>query len=297
MLTIDTISAYNDLHDFKTQHPQVAFARFTPETKRSVEQYEFGLYALFLKETKGCVINYGMTQYDFDAQTVVSFAPGQQVGYTTLEGVPVRSIGIVFHPSFIQGTPLEKKMKRYSYFAYSSNEALHLSEDEVQTLRHSMEWIEQELAHPIDKFSKELIVTNLELIMDYCLRFYERQFITRKALNVSTLERFSELLSKYLLQGEAATHGVPTVRYFAQRIHLSPNYLGDLVKTETGYSAQEFIAQRLVQYAERQLQDEQLSVKEIALQAGFRHPQHFVRFFKKHTSLTPTDFRAQTSAR
>lgn len=291
MRQINTITEYNDLRGLKTMHPLVGFIDSTQTPKDIPGQSVLGFYSLFLKETKCCVINYGLTQYDFDARTVVAFAPGQVVGYAHIEGVPPRAIGILFHPDFLAGTPLEKKMQQYSYFAYESNEALHLSEDEVDVLRHSMEFIRTELQHPIDKYSQTLILINIELILDYCLRFYERQFITRKSLNISVMDRFNELLTDYLTTGRAAQEGVPAVKYFAERVHLSPNYFGDLVKAETGCNAQDYIAQRMIQFAQRQLRTTTQSIKQIASEVGFLHPQHFVRFFKKQTAQTPTEYR------
>ena len=291
MRHIETITEYNDLRGVKTMHPLVGFIDSMVTPKQIEGQVVLGFYSLFLKETKGCVINYGITQYDFDAETVVAFAPGQAVGYAHIEGVPPKAIGILFHPTLLIGTSLEKKMQQYSYFAYESNEALHLSEDEVQVLRHSMEFIRTELQHPIDKYSQQLIITNIELILDYCLRFYERQFITRKTLNMRVLNRFNELLSDYLVSHQGATDGVPSVKYFADKACLSANYFGDLVKAETGVSAQEYIAQRMICFAQRQLLDTTQSIKQIAGDIGFQHPQHFVRFFKRRTRQTPAEYR------
>ncbi|MGM9838057.1 MAG: helix-turn-helix domain-containing protein [Paludibacteraceae bacterium] len=289
--TISTISEYNSLHGLKTQHPQVAFVEFHEVSSAALGKHTYGFYTLFLKETKGCVINYGQTQYDFDCQTVVSMAPGQVVGYTSVEGVPAHGLGILFHPDFLHGTALEKKMKDYSFFSYASNEALHLSEDEIVIIRSCMRNIQTELQHPIDKHTRGLVIANLELLLDYCMRFYERQFVTRQDMNITALSRFSELLSEYIVSGRTAIDGIPTVKYFADRVHLSSNYFGDMVKAETGKSAQEYIALRLYEHAKRQLAESELTIKEIALQTGFRHPQHFVRFFKKHAGVTPSEYR------
>lgn len=288
---IETVAEYNDLNGFKTMHPQVAYVEFHDAPLRIIGKHCYGFYTLFLKETKGCIINYGQTQYDFDCETIVSMAPGQVIESRPVPGVPKHARGILFHPDFLHGTPLEKKMREYSFFSYASNEALHLSEDEVQVVRNCMHIIDVELQHPIDKHSRGLIITNLELLLDYCMRFYERQFVTRQDMNITTLSRFSELLNEHINSGKTATDGIPTVKYFADRVHLSPNYFGDMVKAETGKSAQEFIALRLFEHAKRQLLHPELTIKQIALQTGFQHPQHFVRFFKRHAGITPTEFR------
>lgn len=288
---IETVSEYNDLHGMTTTHPQVAFVEFHDVSTVIAEKHTYGFYTLFLKETKGCIINYGQTKYDFDCQTIVSVAPKQIIQYTSVVGIPKHAIGLLFHPDFLHGTPLEKKMKEYSFFSYASNEALHLSEAEVEVIKSCMHIIQAELQHPVDKHSRGLIITNLELILDYCLRFYERQFVTRQDMNISAIARFNELLNEYIVSGQAATEGVPTVKYFADKIHLSPNYFGDMVKAETGKTAQEYIALRLYDHARRQLIDTDLSIKEIALQVGFNHSQHFVRFFKRHAGVTPTEYR------
>ena len=290
---ITTIQEYNDICGFKTMHPQVAFVRFDENTKHvpTGVRYVYDFYSIWLKETKGCVLNYGRTQYDYDCETIVSMAPGQEVQVVPGNVARPKCVGILFHPDFIHGTTLEKKMRDYSFFSYASNEALHLSEDEVVVVKNCMHIIDIELQHPIDKFSRRLIITNLELLLDYCLRFYERQFITRQDMNITAISRFSELLNEYINSGKTATDGIPTVKYFADRVHLSPNYFGDMVKAETGKSAQEYIALRLFEYAKRQLQSPELTIKEVAMQTGFQHPQHFVRFFKRHAGITPTEYR------
>ncbi len=288
---IETISEYNEIYGFKTMHPQVAYVEFEKASGAIQGLHAYGFYTLFLKDTKCCVINYGKTQYDFDCETVVAIAPQQVLQYRLVEGVPQRAIGLLFHPDFMRGTHLEKRMRDFTFFSYASNEALHLSEDEVVIVRNCMKSIGLELQHPIDKFSRNLILSNLELLLDYCLRFYERQFITRQEMNITTIARFDELLQAYINAGRTGKEGIPTVRYFADRLCLSPNYFGDMVKAETGKTAQEHIALRLFEYAKRLLRRGELNVKEVAVQTGFQHPQHFARFFKRLAGVTPTEYR------
>lgn len=293
---IETIEQYNNMCGFKTMHPLVAYVEFNESNSKFIPgRHTMGFYSLFLKETKGCVINYGKTKYDFDGQTIVSIAPDQVVGYESVAGVPKKAKGILFHPDFLHGTSLERKMKDYTFFSYASNEALHLSEDERKIIADCMAIVRKELQNPIDRHTKGLITTNIELILDYCLRFYERQFVTRQDLNLGAIAKFEKLVDEYIASGKTETEGLPTVKYFADKVFLSPNYFGDMVKDETGKTAQEYIAVRLFSYAKRQLASPELSVKEVAASLGFLYPQHFVRFFKKHSGMTPSEYRRQQS--
>lgn len=293
---IETIEQYNNMCGFKTMHPLVAYVEFNESNSKFIPgRHTMGFYSLFLKETKGCVINYGKTKYDFDDQTIVSIAPDQVVGYESVAGVPKKAKGILFHPDFLHGTSLERKMKDYTFFSYASNEALHLSEDERKIIADCMAIVRKELQNPIDRHTKGLITTNIELILDYCLRFYERQFVTRQDLNLGAIAKFEKLVDEYIASGKTETEGLPTVKYFADKVFLSPNYFGDMVKAETGKTAQEYIAVRLFSYAKRQLASPELSVKEVAASLGFLYPQHFVRFFKKHSGMTPSEYRRQQS--
>ncbi len=291
VMKIDTIEQYNALFGFETRHPQVGFVEF--DTAESQKDYRMtvGFYSIFLKETVGCAINYGKTRYDFDDWTVVSIAPGQTIGYTSLEGRPSKAKGLLFHPDFIRGTSLGQKIKRYSFFAYESNEALHLSKEERMIVQNCMSIIRTELQHAIDKHTRGLICTNIELLLDYCLRFYERQFITRQDMNLDVLARFEKLLDEYLNTGVAAEIGVPTVQYFADKICLSPNYFGDLVKKETGKTAKEYIGLKMLDTSKEFLLDQSKSITQVAYALGFQYPQHFVRFFKKYAGVTPSEYR------
>lgn len=290
----DTIEKYNRYFGFETRHPLVGIVHFDDTVPQPSHIMAFGFYALFLKKTTGCKINYGKTTYDFDDETVVSFAPGQTVGIHRFEDGPApEAVGLLFHPDFLHRTPLGQKIKQYSFFSYASNEALHLSTEERLILQDYMDKITRELQHPIDKFSKSLIISNIELLLNYCMRFYERQFITREELNHSALSKFEQLLDDYLDRGLGTTEGIPTVKYFADKICLSPNYFGDLVKSETGKTAQEYIQLKMLNFAKSSLLDPQLSTKQIAELLGFQHPQHFIRFFKKQTGTTPKEYRLQ----
>lgn len=292
IIKADTIEQYNRFFGFETRHPLVGIVHFDGSVPQPTHRMTLGFYALFLKKTTGCIINYGKTVYDFDDETVVSFAPGQTVGIHRLEDGPApEAVGLLFHPDFLHRTSLGQKMKQYSFFSYASNEALHLSTEERIILQDYMEKIVRELQHPIDKFSKSLIISNIEVLLNYCMRFYERQFITREDMNHDALARFERLLDDYLYSDMAAREGIPTVKYFADNICLSPNYFGDLVKSETGKTAQEYIQLKMIAVAKERMLDPAGTIKRIAESLGFQHPQHFVRFFKRQEGCTPKEFR------
>ena len=291
ILKVDTIEQYNNLFDFETRHPQVNFVDFDTVESQKPYRMTVGFYSIFLKETVACTINYGKTKYDFDDWTIVSIAPGQTVGYSTIEGIPTKAKGLLFHPDFICGTSLGQKIKKYSFFAYESNEALHLSKEERTIVLNCMSIIKTELQHAIDKHTRGLICTNIELLLDYCLRFYERQFITRQDMNLDVLARFERLLDDYLSTGIASEKGVPSVQYFADKICLSPNYFGDLIKKETGKTAKEYIQLTMLDVAKEILFDYSKSITQVAYALGFQYPQHFVRFFKRYAGVTPNEYR------
>lgn len=294
IIKADTIEQYNRYFGFQTRHPLVSVVHFDRLDNQPSHKMTLGFYAIFLKKTTGCIINYGKTVYDFDDETVVSFAPGQTVGiHRTEDGPTPEAVGLLFHPDFLHRTSLAQKMKQYSFFSYASNEALHLSVEERIILQDYMEKITRELEHPIDKFSKPLIISNIEVLLNYCMRFYERQFVTREEMNNDVLVRFEQLLDGYWDSGMAKQYGLPTVKYFADKICLSPNYFGDLVKSETGKTAQEYIQLKMADVAKNAMLDGECNTKQVADMLGFQHPQHFLRFFKREVGCTPKEFRAK----
>ena len=291
-LHLDTVQQFNDYQGVETLHPLVSVVRVenTEHITECVTHY--GLYAIYLKENKGCKISYGRTPYDFDEMTVTSFAPGQVVKVEPNPEVPfAKFTALVFHPDFLNRTSLGRNIGRYEFFGYTSTEALHLSAQEVETFRGVLSMIEQELRHPIDKHTRELIVSNIELLLNYLLRFYDRQFITREEINHSVVKKFLSLLDEYIVN-KAEQEGLPTVAYFADKCCLSNGYFGTLVKTETGRTAKDLINDRLLARAKELLQSDTLSVSLVSQQLGFEYPQHFVRFFKALTGKTPTQWRA-----
>ena len=288
---INTIQDFNDYQGVETLHPLVSVVHVenTEHIKECMMHY--GLYAIYLKENKGCKLSYGRTPYDFDEMTVTSFAPGQVVKVEPNPDVPfAKFTALVFHPDILNRTALGRHINRYEFFGYSSTEALHLSAQEVEVFRGVLTMIEQELHRAIDKHTRELIVSNIELLLNYCLRFYDRQFITREEINHSVVKKFIELLDDYIAT-KALRDGLPTVAYFADKCCLSSGYFGNLVRVETGSTAKDIISDHLLAHAKQLLNDEALTVTMISQHLGFEYPQHFVRFFKSHTGKTPSAYR------
>ena len=288
---INTIQDFNDYQGVGTLHPLVSVVRVenTEHIKECVMHY--GVYAIYLKENKGCKLSYGRTPYDFDEMTVTSFAPGQVVNVEPNPDVPfAKFTALVFHPDLLNRTALGTQISRYEFFGYSSTEALHLSAQEVEVFQGVIAMIEQELHRAIDKHTRELIVSNIELLLNYCLRFYDRQFITREEINHGVVIKFLTLLDEYM-NDKAKYEGLPTVAYFADKCCLSNGYFGTLVKTETGRTAKDLINDRVLAKAKELLQSETITITEVSQRIGFEYPQHFVRFFKSLTGKTPSQWR------
>ena len=288
---INTVQDFNEYQGMETLHPLVSVVHVenTEHIKECVMHY--GVYAIYLKENKGCKLSYGRTPYDFDEMTVTSFAPGQVVKVEPNPDVPfAKFTALVFHPDLLNRTALGRQISRYEFFGYSSTEALHLSAKEVEVFRGVPAMIEQELHRAIDKHTRELIVSNIELLLNYCLRFYDRQFITREEINHTLVKKFIELLDDYITS-KALRDGLPTVAYFADKCCLSSGYFGNLVRVETGRTAKDIIADHVLAYAKQLLNDETLTITMISNRLGFEYPQHFVRFFKSHTAKTPSAYR------
>lgn len=293
IVNVETIDQYNKLLGITTLHPLVSIVDFSEARLMRNFRMNFGFYALFLKEVKCGDLRYGRQYYDYQEGTIVCLAPQQIIGIEDNgEVFQPKGKALLFHPDLIRGTQLGREIDSYSFFSYDSREALHLSESERQIVLDCFDKIDRELRHDIDKHTKNLIVRNIELLLDYCTRFYDRQFITRSDVNRDTLSRFEQLLDEYFRSGEASRHGLPTVKYFADKVCLSPNYFGDMIKKETGKSAIEQIQLKLMNLAKRHLCETDLSVTEIAYRLGFQYPQHFSRLFKRFTGITPTEFRS-----
>ncbi len=202
--------------------------------------------------------------------------------------------GLLFHPDLIRGTALGQEIRNYSFFSYETNEALHLSDEERQTIRDTLQKVEQELDHAIDKHSRRLITANVGLLLDYCMRFYDRQFITRSEVNSDILTRFERLLDAYFDTDMQRQEGLPSVKYFADKVFLSPNYFGDVIRKLTGMTASEHIQNKVIDRVKEQLLSSDKTASQIAYELGFQYPQHLSRMFKRITGLTPNEFRQQS---
>lgn len=294
----NTVKEYNDLNNHQTLHPLVSVIDFSKADPRSwggqkTVRINYGLYCIFLKEVKCGDLKYGRNYYDYQEGTLVFVSPGQIMQIENDGKVyQPKGYALVFHPDLIHGTSLAKSINDYSFFNYNSNEALHLSERERQIVLDCFSKIEFELNGSIDKHSKKLITSNIELFLNYCERFYDRQFITRDNVNKGILEKFEELLNDYFNSEKPTQIGLPTVSYFAVELHLSANYFGDLIKKETGKSAKEYIHYKIIDLAKNKTLDTSKTVNEIAYELGFKYPQHFTRLFKNLTGQTPNEFRS-----
>ena len=288
----ETIAQYNAFNNAETLHPLVSVVDYSKAGPRVLRRSYFGFYGIFLKDVKCGDLRYGNNYYDYQEGTLVFVGPGQISGIENpTEVYQPKGFGLVFHPDLIHGTSLGRHIQDYTFFSYEVREALHLSERERETVLDCLSKIAAELQQSIDKHSKLLITTNIELLLNYCVRFYDRQFITREHANKGMLEKFETLLNNYFLSEKPQTQGLPTVAWCADQMHLSANYFGDLVKKETGRTAQEYIQSKLMDVAKEKIFDRDKSVSEVAYELGFKYPQHFTRLFKQRVGQTPQEYR------
>lgn len=294
LLNIETVTEYDDMLGVETLHPQVSVIDLSKARPMRHMRHTFSFYVVFLKDEKSCDLLYGRQRYDYQKGSVVCLAPGQVIGIEdTGEEFQPQGYALCFHPDFIRGTNLGRSIKEYSFFSYEVNEALHLSERERVTFIDCLVKIQEELQHSIDRLSRRLITNNIELLLNYCLRFYERQFITRQDVNRDILARFEVLLDNYFAGEDVLQKGLPTVKYCASELCLSTNYFGDLIKKETGKTALEWIQSKIIDIAKEQLLIPTSSISQVAYGLGFQYPQHFTRVFKKLTGITPHEYRTK----
>lgn len=292
-----TVNDYCSGINLSALHPLVTVLDLSEGTwvvRKKTEAVRYHFYAVFLKEGQSCELRYGREQYDYQDGTLVFIGPGQIVNIAHLDAsFKPSGHALLFHPDLLRRTTLGNSISKHSFFSYELHEALHLSLRERQIVLDCFDKIRYELSQGIDKHSKQIIVSNITLFLDYCTRFYDRQFITRDTVNLSIIEKFEASLHAYLKTGKAKKIGTPSVSYFAGEQHLSANYFGDLVKKETGKSAQEYIQTKLIELAKEKIFDPDKSIAEIAYELGFKHPPHFSRMFKKTTGVTPREYRSQ----
>jgi AraC-like DNA-binding protein len=292
IIRVDTVRNYNDYIGVDTLHPLVSVINFAEVPKVVNFRMFMGVYALFLKNIKCGDMIYGCQLYDYEDGTLVFVSPGQVYGIDS-KGVPMVPSGyaLVFHPDLVKGTDLGRKIKDYTFFSYAVREALHLSKKERNTVVDCLEKIASEVERNIDKHSKTLIASNIELLLNYCMRFYDRQFITRSNANRDVLMQFEQLLDEYFRSDKVHELGTPNVTYCAEQLHLSPNYFGDLIKKETGGTALEYIQNKTINEAKARLFDTGKSINDVAFDLGFRYQQHFTRLFKQKTGMTPFEYK------
>ncbi|HJS01504.1 MAG TPA: helix-turn-helix transcriptional regulator [Flavobacterium sp.] len=292
IIKVDSVSTYNKMRGVETLHPLITVIDMSKAASMPAKTFNFGLYSIYLKELKCGELKYGRGNYDFQEGTLVFIAPGQIVGIQpNVQTYEPKGWAMLFHPDLIKGTALGKHIQDYTFFSYDVNEALHLSEKERQIVLDCFMKIQYEMEQSIDKHSKTLIASNIELFLNYCTRFYDRQFISRDDKNKGILERFEKLLTEYMESDKPQNLGLPSVHYCAEELNLSANYFGDLIKKETGKSAQEYIQTKVIDTAKDRIFDIDKSISEIAYKLGFKYPQHFTRLFKQKVGMSPLEYR------
>lgn len=289
---IDTVQQYCDLFGIEALHPLISVVNCYEMQPIRHSKRLYNVYAVLLKDTDCGTMNYGRSLYDYEKGTVLFASPGQVMGADD-DGQLHQPAGwaLVFHPELLRGTSVARMVKDYTYFSYNASEALHLSEHERKTFIDCIERLQEELKYPVDKHSRSLIIDNVKLLLDQCIRFYDRQFITREPMNSDLLARFEALLDAYYNSKEPAMSGIPTVQYCADKLCLSTNYFSDLVKKETGISAIKHIRQKIMDIAKERIFNTDKSISQISDEMGFQYPQHFTRWFKKIEGCTPNEYR------
>lgn len=275
----------------KPVHPLVSIIRIEDMTMPSEEladQLVLDFYKIAYKDTLGKA-KYGQHYYDFGEGGLVFTSPGQL--FEKPSNSKHRGYILLIHPDFLLSYPLAKKITQYGFFSYNTNEALHLSEKEKETIFSVFNIIEEELNSRIDDFSQDVIISQVELLLNYSVRFYKRQFITRKTIGNNLLQQFEDLLDDYFNNEKTLDNGIPTVQYVAEQLNLSAAYLSDMLRSLTGQNTQQHIHNKLIEQAKKILSTSDLSVAEIAYLLGFEHPQSFSRLFKTKTNLSPLEFR------
>jgi AraC family transcriptional regulator, transcriptional activator of pobA len=294
---IKTISEHHHAMGLpKPEHPLISvinLENIKQEPGKETQSVLFDFYSISLKRNCNVKFKYGQQQYDFDEGVMFFMAPNQVFGIEVEKDTVLKRSGwlLLIHPDFLWNTPLAKKIKQYEFFDYSVHEALFLSDKEETMTINIMKNIAHEYHSNIDKFSQDVIIAQIELLLTYSERFYHRQFITRKIANHKILDRLEEILTGYFNSDDLITKGLPTVHYVAEMLNVSPNYLSGLLKVLTGQTTQQHIHEKLIEKAKEKLSTTDLSVSEIAYELGFEHPQSFSKLFKTKTNFSPLEFR------
>jgi AraC family transcriptional regulator, transcriptional activator of pobA len=290
---VSSVTQFNSQRAQETMHPLVTVIDQSKSSPLTARRYLSEIYIVFLKDIKCEDFHYGRNKYDYQEESLLFISPGQVFGFDAAEErmIQPRGWALAFHPDFIKGTSVSTKMKDYGFFSYDVTEALHISERERQIVLECFTKITEELQRTIDKHTRHLIISNIELFLNYCVRFYDRQFVTREHVNKDILTRFERLLKAYFDSELPKTIGLPTVAYCAAQLNLSANYFGDLIRKETGTSAMEYIQAKVIDLARERISDGSKSISEIAYEMGYKYPQHFTRLFKLRVGMSPQEFR------
>jgi len=293
------INSVSELHKLmqlpKPKHPLVSLINYNDVQYDAIDisvKAVLNFYMVSIKHNADCKFNYGQNYYDFDEGVLAFMEPGQIASGTQEGNIKADGWLLVFHPDLIRNYPIGKNIKNYGFFSYAINEALHLSESEETMLGEIFKNIEKEYNHSIDQFSQDVMVSQIELLLNYSNRFYNRQFITRKTGSSDLLTKMENLLDEYFGSDKIIESGLPTVHFFAEKLNLSPNYLSDMLRTLTGQSTQQHIHNKLIEKAKEALTTTNLSVSEIAYRLGFEHPQSFSKLFKTKMNISPIEYRA-----
>ena len=276
------------------QHPLICM--LGAESNQVIENnfsqsHVLSFYKISYKPRLSGRVKYGQHYYDFDEGGLLFAAPGQVIGSKEEHAGVCSTYTLLIHPDFLLTYPLIKKIKQYGFFSYSANEALHLSDKEKDTIISIFKIIEEELNSRIDDFSQDVIISQIELLLNYANRFYKRQFITRKTQSNDLLQQLEEILDDYFNNEKSLNQGIPTVQYLSENLHISPSYLSDMLRSLTGQNAQQHIHNKLIEKAKEKLSATSLSISEVAYELGFEHPQSFSKLFKTKTSQSPLEFR------
>lgn len=296
VLKVESVSQIHEFFGYeKPKHPLITLidnTKVNPAVFSEDIQIITGFYSITMKEGVECELKYGRQYYDFQEGSLMFLAPDQTVSITgNPDKTDLNGWTLFFHPDLLRKGHPGKKMKEYTFFSYEANEALHLSDQEKQKITAIVETIEHEYSQNIDVYSQDLIISNIELLLNYCKRFYGRQFITRTHVNKDVIRRFEAFLKSYFDSGRPETEGLPTVKYCAEQMDYSTNYLSDLLKKETGKNTQEHIHFHLIEKAKTMLLGTDEPVFRIAYALGFEYPQHFSKLFKNKTGMSPAAYR------
>lgn len=292
-IQIYSIAEYAALLGFKEQHPLVTVIDLAKMPPDNIGMKRFGFYCVLLKEYYNGKISYGRGHYEYKAGTMIFTAPGQSIGIDIdVENNHPKGYLLMVHPDFLTGTALYRTINDYFFFAYDANEALQMTNTEKETILRLFRSIEEELAASDDRHTRNIVASYIETILNYCLRFYDRQFACKKTDDTNIISRLRMVLDEYYAKDDATAPGLPSVSYCARQVNLSPNYFGDLVKKETGHSAQHYIHTFIINKAKLHLTSTSMNVSEVAYHLGFHYPHHFSRLFKQLTGKTPREYKS-----